>query len=68
MSTKMQNLFLASVTHDLRTPLNSILAFNSVLIHQHKTDFKALSTLKLQKNSALFMCNLIEDILDLSKI
>lgn len=68
MSTEMQNLFLASVTHDLRTPLNSILAFNQVLFHLYKSDLKAQNILKLQKNSALFMTNLIEDILDLSKI
>jgi signal transduction histidine kinase len=31
LSKKMQTLYFASVAHDLRTPLNSVLAFNSTL-------------------------------------
>lgn len=32
LSNKMQTLYFASIAHDLRTPLNSVLAFNSALL------------------------------------
>ena len=68
LSNKMQTLYFASIAHDLRTPLNSVLAFNSALLKMLQSNSTAQKTLKLQRNSCLFLLNLIEDVLDLSKI
>jgi signal transduction histidine kinase len=68
MKKKMQMLFLSSVAHDLRTPLNSAIILNSSLRRFVEHNEEALKILLVQKSSCDFMVNLIEDILDLSKM
>ncbi len=67
LNTMKDNL-IAVCSHDLRTPLNSILGFTDILLEKeylHKEDLKGLSQIK---NSGEFLLSLINDILDLSKI
>ena len=64
----MQTIFFASVAHDLRTPLNSLLASNTSLIPLMEGNQLASQALKLQRSSINFLMSLVEDILDLSKI
>lgn len=59
---------LASITHDLKTPLNSILTFNAALSALVANNEKAKKLLRIQKNSCVFMQSTIEDILDISRI
>jgi signal transduction histidine kinase len=47
MKSKMQALLLASITHDLRTPLNSVLAFNKALIPYVANNHAAIKYLKI---------------------
>lgn len=68
LEKKMQTIFFASVAHDLRTPLNSLLASNTILIPLMKGNQLASQALKLQRSSINFLMSLVEDILDLSKI
>ena len=56
------------MAHDLRTPINAILNFNSNLQTRYANDERALLILKLQRNSCMFISSLVEDILDLSRI
>lgn len=67
-TSQMSTLFLASITHDLRMPLNSALAFNHVLSTKFSNNKQACEILKMQKNGCLFMVSLIEDILDFARI
>lgn len=60
----MQQVYFASIAHDLRTPLNSLLASNMTLLRAlpgHAT------VLEMQKNSIKFLMNLVEDIIDMAR-
>lgn len=59
--------FLSNMSHDLRTPMNAILGFSSLLV-ESSTDPKCKEyALKINSSSKILM-GLINDILDLSKI
>ncbi len=63
--------FLANMSHELRTPLNAVLGFSQVLERQHQS---ALETDKFREyagdihNAGSHLLELINDVLDLSKI
>jgi len=66
-SDKAKSEFLAMMSHEIRTPMNAILGFgelleNSVSTHQQKHYAKAI------RSSGNSLLELINDILDLSKI
>lgn len=67
---RLKSAFLANMSHELRTPLNSIIGFTGTILmgiagelneEQHKQ-------MTMVQNSATHLLNLINDILDLSKI
>lgn len=62
--------FLASISHDLRTPLNSIIGFSSLLIKNKAGNLndEQLSYLKRVSGNGTILLNLINSILDLARI
>ncbi|HON18059.1 MAG TPA: ATP-binding protein [Salinivirgaceae bacterium] len=62
-----KNAFLANIGHELRTPLNSIIGFSDLLT-KSLTESKVQNYLKIIRSSAFSLSNLINDILDYSKI
>ena len=67
---KLKSQFLANMSHELRTPLNSIIGFSRVII---KGIDGPTSDLQQQDLSAIYsagqhLLNLINDVLDISKI
>lgn len=67
-ANRMKDEFLATLSHELRTPLNSILGWARLLRTRNfdvETTAKALET--IERNSKL-QAQLIEDILDVSRI
>jgi signal transduction histidine kinase/DNA-binding response OmpR family regulator len=60
--------FLSHMSHDLRTPLNSLLGYVQIL--QRKEDFPAkyLNEIKIIGQSSEYLLSLINDLLDLTKI
>jgi signal transduction histidine kinase/CheY-like chemotaxis protein len=62
--------FLASMSHELRTPLNSILGLSETLLEQRRTPLTEhqQNSLQIIESSGKHLLELINDVLDLSKI
>ena len=60
--------FLASVGHELRTPMNAILGFNDVIRTELATNEKSVQTLDLIRESTEHLLKLVNQILDFSQI
>lgn len=67
---RMKSSFLATMSHELRTPLNSIIGFTGIVLQGLAGELNAEQTkqLKMVQNSARHLLDLINDVLDLSKI
>jgi len=67
-SDKLKSSFLANMSHEIRTPLNAILGF-SALIQDRSTKPEELEEYyKMMETSGNDLMNLIDDILDISRI
>ena len=66
-SSQQKSLFLANMSHEIRTPLNAIVGFIS-LLDEEETDPKKRSYLKVVRSASDSLLQIIDDILDLSKI
>jgi two-component system, chemotaxis family, sensor kinase CheA len=67
-STKVKSQFLASMSHELRTPMNSILGLTELMLSDTSSPGKNQERLEIVLKSGKRLMNLINDILDLSKI
>lgn len=67
---KLQNQFIANVSHDLRTPLNSIIGFSELLEQKLFGDLneKQLEYISEIRISGLKLLAMINEILDISKL
>ena len=60
--------FLANMSHELRTPLNSIIGMSRLNIEDSEANEEIRETATVINRSALNLLNIVNDILDLSKI
>lgn len=60
--------FLASMSHELRTPLNGILGYAQILTRDKTLTESQKTSVEVMQRSGEHLLNLINDILDLSKI
>ena len=69
-ATRMKSKFLASMSHELRTPLNAIVGFSDLLADQTPGELnpKQKRFVNHIKTGSIHLLQLINDILDLSKI
>ncbi len=67
-ATKLKSQFLASMSHELRTPMNSILGLTELILEETTLVGKNRERLEVVLKSSRRLMNLINDILDLSKI
>ena len=65
-ATKSQ--FLANISHDLRTPLNGILGYAQILSRDSSLDPRTREAVAIIEKSGNHLLNLINDILDVSRI
>ncbi len=69
-ASRAKSVFLATMSHELRTPLNSIIGFAGILLKQFPEDPDCKERVYLQRirSNGRHLLELINDILDLSKI
>ncbi|MHB1106958.1 MAG: PAS domain S-box protein [Lutibacter sp.] len=67
-SDRLKSAFLANMSHEIRTPMNGILGFASLLQDPGLTGEKQQKYLKVIEKSGARMLNIINDIVNISKI
>ncbi|MBN2814208.1 MAG: response regulator, partial [Bacteroidales bacterium] len=67
-SDRLKSSFLANLSHEIRTPLNAILGFSSLLGEKDITDEERAEYNRIVQGSSGTLLELINDILDISKI
>jgi len=67
-SDKLKSAFLANMSHEIRTPMNGILGFSELLKTPGLTGEKQQEYIAIIKKSGNRMLNIINDIVDISKI
>ncbi len=67
-SDQLKSSFLANMSHEIRTPMNAILGFSDILQSQKLEKSQQDEYLELIKNSGENLLNIINDIVDISKI
>jgi signal transduction histidine kinase/DNA-binding response OmpR family regulator len=67
-ANKAKSIFLANMSHEIRTPLNAILGYSQILTRQKKIDPDTNDKIKVIERSGFSLLNLINEILDISKI
>lgn len=68
LASLSKSRFLANMSHELRTPLNAILGFSQLLEQKTPEPKKLKADLKTINRSGEHLLNIINDILDMSKI
>jgi PAS domain S-box-containing protein len=63
-----KNNFLANMSHEIRTPMNGIIGFSNLLKDTGLTDSEKEDYVRIIHNNSLQLLNLIDDIIDVSKI
>lgn len=59
--------FLANMSHEIRTPMSSIIGYSEIL-SRHLKDPDDLNCVSIIRNNGMFLLDIINDILDISKI
>ena len=66
-ANKAKSAFLLSISHDIRTPMNAIIGFTNIALHQNTVSDIHYSLEKVQKSSN-HLLSLLNDVLDFSRI
>jgi two-component system, sensor histidine kinase len=67
-ANKTKSLFLANMSHEIRTPLTSIMGFAELLKNIEISEDEKTRFLNIIQNSGETLSNVINDILDISKV
>ena len=66
-ANKAKSAFLLSISHDIRTPMNAIIGFTNIALHQNTVSDIHDSLEKVQKSSN-HLLSLLNDVLDFTRI
>jgi PAS domain S-box-containing protein len=67
-SEKLKSLFLANMSHEIRTPMNGIIGFTSLLKNHNLNSDDRNSYISIIEKSGERLLNIINDIINISKI
>ncbi len=67
-SNRAKSTFLSNMSHDIRTPMNAIIGYTTLIKKEKNLPSKAISYLNKIETSNKQLLNLINDILDMSRI
>jgi len=67
-SDRLKSSFLANMSHEIRTPMNGILGFSGLLKNPRLSIEKQQKYIDIIEKSGFRMLNIINDIIDISKI
>lgn len=67
-SDRLKSAFLANISHEIRTPMNGILGFSELLKEPNLTGADQIKYLEIIEKSGNRMLNIINNIVDISKI
>jgi signal transduction histidine kinase len=65
---KLKSAFLANMSHEIRTPMNGLIGFSERLKKDNLSDEQKNRYIDIVQNSAKSLLNLIDDIINISKI
>ena len=68
MANATKSAFLANMSHEIRTPLGAILGFSELMLDGDMSAAEKQRTLEIIKRNGKLLSNIINDILDLSKV
>lgn len=68
IANKTKSIFLANMSHELRTPMNAILGFSQIMMRSQTLSPEQLENISIIQRSGNYLLNLINNVLDLSKI
>ncbi|MBU0480598.1 MAG: response regulator [Proteobacteria bacterium] len=68
MARQAMSEFLATMSHEVRTPMNGIIGLTDLLLRMEISDRKQLNYIRMVKESADRLFRIINDILDFSRI
>ncbi len=67
-SDRLKSAFLANMSHEIRTPMNGILGFTSLLEEQNLSQGEINRYVQIIKRSGTRLLNIINNLIDISKI
>ena len=67
-ANRAKTVFLSNMSHEIRTPMNAIIGFNNIVLNDKSISDKTREYLTKSEASAEHLLQLINDILDMSRI
>lgn len=67
-ASRAKSSFLANMSHELRTPLGAVLGFTEVMLREGQANSTHREHLSVVRRSAMHLLDLINDVLDMSKV
>lgn len=68
VASQTKSAFLANMSHEIRTPLGAVLGFSEMIANENLTDEEREQYVESVRRNGLLLVNIINDILDLSKV